>query len=383
MSNIFGSTTPANVNGSAATPVGVWSKILATADGLATGVRIYTTPTMDSSPITIRVFGPYPAEPMLVDMEVTPNLSVGWHTYDFTTPFAVESGSLYRVLYGKGSGTLTYSYAIGTLPVSGGGLTYENSRVNASPSWLDLAGEGAINEFDNYYVDLEIGEASSLDVSVGPDQSVTSAQVADVEAIASGGAGAKTYAWTETSGPAGTFGSASSASTTFTPTGGVGTYVLRCTVTDSSGSDFDELTVTVTAPPTTATYSGSSPSAGWAEFGGSLPEVLRDGDDATGVRSTPSPASLVYDDTLTTLAVPAGDASLTLTLGIRRTGGSSGTAVARLYEGATLRSTSTSRTLPTAEDGALTIEFPAADLTAIAPESWTSGLRLTVTVTAS
>lgn len=225
--------------------------------------------------------------------------------------------------------------------------------------------------------------STALDISVGADQSITAAQVATVTGLATGGSGTKTYAWTVTSGATGTFGSPTASTSTFTPTGGVGSSVLRCTVTDGSGSDFDELTLTVTAPPTTATPTGGTSNPTWTPYGGTVPTVLADADTATGVVSATSPTAVVYDETFTTLKVPTGTDDLSLALGIWRDGGSTGTVVARLYEGATLRSTSTSRTLPTTAAGSVTVVFPAADLAAIASASWTSGLRVTATVTAS
>jgi hypothetical protein len=233
------------------------------------------------------------------------------------------------------------------------------------------------------YVGIKTTAPTPVDISAGVDQTITSAQTATVTGIATGGSGTKNYAWTKVSGPTATFANATLASTTFTPSGGVGTYVLRITVTDTSGTDFDDVQVTVTAPPTSATWTGSTPSTDWTAFGGSLPGVLSDSNVATGVRSITNPSGVVYDKDITTLAVPAAGADLTLVLGTWRNGGATGTGVARLYEGATLRSTSTTRTLPTTSTGSITVVFPAADLVAISPSSWTSGLRVTFTVSAS
>lgn len=385
MGNVYGSTPPATLTGTTTGPRGILSNFSVSANGDLTAIRYYSVSSPSTDVLTYTVYGAgVNNQTQLASGTFTPSGTVGWQTVTLTTPVPLTAGLVYTLNVGLETGTIKYGYTLGALPDSANGITISNSavRTGAAGVWAENNAV-ALPDTDAYGFDFEVSASTALDISVGADQSITSAQVASIAGIATGGSGTKTYAWTKTSGPAGTFGSTTAASTTFTPTGGVGTYVLRCTVTDTSGSDFDELTLTVTAPPTTARYSGTTANPSWTPFGGTVPGVLSDSDTATGVRSPASPTSLAYDDLLTTLAVPGPTDDLTLTLGIWRNNGTSGTAVARLYEGATLRSTSTTRTLPTTAAGSLTVVFPAADLAAITPSAWTSGLRLTVTVTAS
>jgi hypothetical protein len=388
MANVYGSTPPATLTGTTTGPRGILTNFSVAANSDLTGIRYYSVSSPSTDVLTYTVYGAgVNNQTQLATGTFTPSGTVGWQTITFGTPVPLTAGLVYTLNVGLETGNIKYGYTLSALPVTANGITISHSavRTGAAGVWAENNAT-ALTDLDAYGFDFEVSASTALDISVGADRSSTTAQSTTVTGIATGGSGTKSYAWTVTSGPSTStaqFASATSASTTFLPSGGVGTYVLRCTVTDTSGSDFDELTLTVTAPPTTARLVDTSPSAGWTVFGGTLPTVLSDSDTATGVRSGASPTALVYDGNLGTLAVPGPTDDLTLTVGIWRNNGTTGTAVARLYEGATLRSTSTTRTLPTTAAGSLTVVFPAADLAAITPSAWTTGLRLTITVTAS
>ena len=64
--------------------------------------------------------------------------------------------------------------------------------------------------------------------------------------------------WTIASGPAGSFSLNTSNTAVFTPTGGVGTYVLTWTITTSGCTSASNVTIIVTNPPT-ATIAGTTP----------------------------------------------------------------------------------------------------------------------------
>lgn len=88
-----------------------------------------------------------------------------------------------------------------------------------------------------------------ISVDVGNDQATLVGQAVELVAATSGGSGSPSYTWTVQSGPntsSSQFSAPSAASTNFTPTA-AGTYIVRCTVSDTSGSDSDDLIVTVSS----------------------------------------------------------------------------------------------------------------------------------------
>lgn len=228
-----------------------------------------------------------------------------------------------------------------------------------------------------------IDAASVVQVSAGSDQSIYNGSSATLAATIAAGTGSGTvaYSWVKSSGPAGSFSAATSATTNFTPST-AGTYVLTVTATDASGSDSDSVTVTVTAAPTSVVPVAVNASTGFTASAGTVLSATSDGNDATYARTTDNPTALVYDATLGSLSAPAAGVDFVVRVKCRKNTASSGTIVGKLYEGATLRSTTSAVTIPnTAANVDLT--FPAADLTAIASSAWTSGIRFTATVTAA
>lgn len=109
--------------------------------------------------------------------------------------------------------------------------------------------------FDSFETGALGAEPGPLLVDAGADQSIYVGQTASVSASASGGTAPYSYAWSKVSGPTGSFLNANQAATTFDPSGGAGTYVLRCTVTDAASAVAqDDLTLNVSESG--ATYPG-------------------------------------------------------------------------------------------------------------------------------
>jgi len=215
-----------------------------------------------------------------------------------------------------------------------------------------------------------------LAVNAGSDQTIDAAGAAAISATATGGTGSKTYAWTIVSGGTGTFGSSTAATTTFTPSA-AGTYVLRCTVTDDSGSASDDVTITATARRYLASIASST---GWTATGGTVQAVLADTSSATYVTSPGNPTGALIDGTLQPMTPPAAEQPLVVRLRGNKTGASTGSIVVKLYDGTTLRATQTVASVPNSEAD-MVVTFPAASITAIT--SWATGVRMTIEATAA
>lgn len=235
----------------------------------------------------------------------------------------------------------------------------------------------------NYWIDVTLSN-SELAVSAGTDQAIYTTQTASLTASATGGSGTKSYTWTKVSGPAGTFSAPSSASTTFTPTGGAGVYVLRALVTDSSGTGQDDVTVTVTAAPTLVSYDSITSSTGWTPTGGTVLAVISDSSDSTLITSSDNPVNVLLDGYLPAITAPGSGQNFVTRVRCDRPGASSGAITGRLYEGSTLRSTVVVNVPSSLGD--VDISFPAADLAPITPTAWSAvvtGTRTAMRVTLS
>lgn len=222
--------------------------------------------------------------------------------------------------------------------------------------------------------------SSAVAVNVGVDQSIVTGQVANLAATATGGSGTKTYAWTIVSGGTGTFGSASAASTTFTPSA-TGAFTLRCTVTDTSGSASDDVVVNVTSPNVVAAYASITSSTGWTATGGTVQAVLADALDSTYITSSDAPAGLLLDGVLQPMAGPGTGQDVTLTVRAQSLAASSASLVGRLYDGTALVATTASVPV-TSTLGDVALTFPAAQVAAMPAATWLSGARLTISATA-
>lgn len=225
-----------------------------------------------------------------------------------------------------------------------------------------------------------------LTISPNPASTATSTAVT-LTATASGGSGTKTYAWSVVSGPnlsAAQFSPATSNVTQFTPTA-AGTYLLRCIVSDSSGAENSDVSVTVTTPSPTANLASVDTATSWTVTGTTALAALNDTDGSTLLTSVTDPSAQLLAVTFTAITPPAAGSPLTVLIDMDKVAASSGTAVAALYEGATLRSTVNIPSIPNGTLGSpvagqVTVAFPAADIAAVT--SW-AALKLRLTVTAA
>lgn len=253
---------------------------------------------------------------------------------------------------------------------------------SVAPEWTLTTGAATSFGLITATFTADPNEGGPLTVNVGADQTISASTSLSVAAAASGGSGARTFAWTIQSGPPGDAQllSTSAASTTFDPSGTPGVYVLRCTVTDASGSAHDEVTVTALRTLTFLPIADVLDSTGWTANGGTVKDVLSDNDDDTGITSGENPTNLVLDVLLAPLAVP--DQPLQLRLRPRVLNGGTATVVGRLYTGTTLRATSDP--VPIVDTyNQVNITFPLSALTAITATDWEAGVRATFSVTAA
>lgn len=114
--------------------------------------------------------------------------------------------------------------------------------------------------------------------------------------------------------------------------------------------------------------------------GGSVAANMSDNNDSTGVTSLNNPTGQVFRGRLPALVKPAGD--LVCPFRGYRSASTSGSITAKLYEGATLRSTVTGIAIPTSV-GPIPVVFPAANLTAVTQAAFTAGLEVQLEVTAA
>lgn len=228
----------------------------------------------------------------------------------------------------------------------------------------------------------EGGGPGPLSVDAGSDQSIYVGQSASVSASASGGTSPYSYAWTVISG-SGSFLNSNQASTTFTPSGGAGTRVLRCIATDDTSSTAqDDITITVSQAPDFVTVASVNDSTGWTPTGGTVQQVLSDTSDSTLITSIDNPTEQVLDLTMGAAVVAPGQ-HWTQRVRCRRGGdAATGTMNGHLYVGSTLHSTVTGRSVPGSMSD-VDFTFPAGDLTDITPQQWTDGVRFVVEVTAT
>lgn len=307
--------------------------------------------------------------------------TAGWAEVDIT-PFTVTAGEIFGVEVQTLTGR--YTAKTGSLPLTANGITIKGGAYRESGEFMNGAPaepvSGAVGTA-SYGLDIEASTITALAVDAGSDQSIFTTGTASLTATPSGGTGSKTVVWTKVSGPAGTFSSTTTASTVFTPSG-AGTYVLRAIATDAaSATAQDDLTVTVTAAPTLVSLASIASSTGWTPTGGTVIAVLSDSDDSTLITSSDNPTNVLFDGTFASVAAPNAGQNFTVRIRCRKVGAAAGTLTCRLYEGATLRSTQT--VTPPNTMGDIDVSFPSSDIAVISAGAWTSGVRLTVSATAT
>ncbi len=109
-----------------------------------------------------------------------------------------------------------------------------------------------------------------------------------------------TGTWSEVSGPAGTFANGNIYNTSFTPTGGAGTYIMEWTVTNGNCSSTDQVSIEDYATPTTATVGATQNICGYTTtLSGNTPATgvgnwsLVSGPGGATIESPISPSSSV------------------------------------------------------------------------------------------
>lgn len=132
-------------------------------------------------------------------------------------------------------------------------------------------------------------------------------------------------------------------------------------------------------PSATVTVAAVNAADGWTASAGTVLTALADGDPATYVTSVEEPTGAVLDVTLAPLVPPSAGQPFEVTLqGLRHTEtAASATATVELYNGTTLRATSSPVAIPSAAADAV-VTFPAS---AIGSVDW-SAVRCVVTVAA-
>lgn len=202
-------------------------------------------------------------------------------------------------LGGTYKGSQTYNVAAWSTAGAGGTVTGPNYALQAGDSASSLS----------HLLAAIVGTegVAALVVEAGADQTIFTNESATLTATTTGGEGGKTFLWTIQSGPAGpVLGNEDAAATTFDPDGTPGTYVLRCTVTDSTGSAYDEATITVSARPRV----GITGASGWSTVTGAATPLAALTDDslASYVETGPNPVNEVLTVDVPSLEAPTGTA---------------------------------------------------------------------------
>jgi len=375
MANVYGTgaptvTTPDNLSGP---PLALKHGVIATVDVTVQKIRYYVTATeMFGRSVDVYVWTG--AGSIAQSKTVTLPSALGWAEFTLDTPYAVAANTAFGVgiWFPTGAGNVFYGHGATQLPKTTGAITLTGGGFDESTK---TAGDPTgFSGTSSYFLDVET-TTTPLVVSAGADQTIDASGSTTVTATATGGSGSKTYAWTIVSGGTGTFGSASSASTTFTPSA-PGTYGLRCTVTDGSGSSSDDVIVTATSRRRIATVTSST---GWTATGGTVQAVLADNSSATYVTSPNNPSGALIDGILQPITPPAAGQPFVVRLRGYKSGATSGSVTVKLYDGAALRATQVIPAIPDAE-GEMTATFPSGDIALVT--SWATGVRITIEATA-
>ncbi|MWB95626.1 T9SS type B sorting domain-containing protein [Flavobacterium sp. GA093] len=164
--------------------------------------------------------------------------------------------------------------------------------------------------------------------NAGPDQTICQTEIATLAANAiTVGSGQ----WSRLSGPAGTFSNNTSPTSTFTPTGGAGTYVLRWTSTNLSCSFTDDMSLTVDPLPTTSVagspfsvcqfesvnLNGNSPTVGtglWSQVSGPTTVVFETPNSPTTAVLGTQTGSYVFQWTISNGSCPPSSSNVTVTI---------------------------------------------------------------------
>ena len=255
-----------------------------------------------------------------------------------------------------------------------------NDTTPCGIGWNLTAGTNTTIGMINAVFEEGSGAPDPLTVSVGPDQSIYIGQNAGVGALPAGGSGDYTYAWTRVAGPAGTFQNPNQASTTFTPSGGAGVYVLRCLVGDGVTTAQDDLELTVSAAPSNiVTIATVNNSTGWEATGGSVQQVLSDTSDTTLITSADSSVDQVLDVTLNPISLNPGVPFVVMHRSRRTLDAATATLSCELYDGSTLLATRAPASINTSTQD-YTFVFPASEFPGV---TFPFGFRVVIKATAT
>ena len=152
--------------------------------------------------------------------------------------------------------------------LSGTNLLSRTFTPNADGVWevtISVTGPGN-NNTDTETVAIHVASAQTLPVADAGADMLGIVPTSVVTLNGSASAFATSYLWQQMSGPAVTLSSTTTANATFTvpPSTTVSTIVMRLTVTNASGSHFDE--VTITSNPDDLTVDAASYKAGGQEW---------------------------------------------------------------------------------------------------------------------
>jgi hypothetical protein len=166
-----------------------------------------------------------------------------------------------------------------------------------------------------------------------------------------------------------------------------GTYTITLTVTDSNSlTSTATATVTVAAAAGTVTAQTVDVSTNWTASTSTALVCVTDGDPTTFVTSQAPPTGQEFDFTLQALTPPAIGQPFKVFLTMDALLAASASLAAQLYEGATLRSSLTSVTIPAGSGstvaGLVTLTFPWTDVQNVTTGGW-SAVKVKLQVTAS
>lgn len=344
---------------------------LRSASALAAGLSIKNNSDLYLSDTASQISanGFIPTQGTWYRLEFVINRATGAFTYnmyvgDSTTPFKTTTGT--------GN--------FGAEPLSEIRLFKTNATSSGSISIDSIAIEdGRTTEIGPYVAIVP------LTVSVGADQAIKGDEVASITATPSGGTGSNTYTWSKVSGPTGgSFSSTSTSSTTFKPDA-VGTYTLKCVVSDGTSSVNDTLDVVVTARTLADSAAFTTlDTTGWTLTLGTAANAvaaLSDALDTSYLTSGDNPASLILKGAVG-ISKPDPGQDLTVTVRAKRNNGTSGSITAKLLDGTSVISTKTINAIGTTFAD-YTVVFPSTDVANVAADSWGFDVKVQLEATAA
>lgn len=204
-------------------------------------------------------------DPGTTDTELVRIIDIDFAAGDNYVPFSstqtLTTGHTYVAMFGVdtalgGGGSYPFSYsALSWHGATDGAFVYPDP-----PGRYALpAGDSPTGTSSNWYgVSVyQITGATPISVTTTSPVSTATGNLTTLNAVGHDGSGAKTWAWTQASGPSATLSGSTTATPSFTPAT-TGTYVFNVSLTDDSGNATGSVTVNVSAP-TAVSVTASSP----------------------------------------------------------------------------------------------------------------------------